>query len=341
VKILDRPRDYARTCALIGAAVWLNPVLLWRPSPFQRPWAVFLLLLGALVIVPLGLRLVPDLQEGPAKLWRIAIFLQLPTALLLLAAFAGPAGTLAAVLSLPWLATTAVIALLGLLRVWQRRSKSLEELCLDAGLMYLAIGGSWTILDRLGVRPLSFDPIIVLLTAIHFHYAGFALPIVTGLAGRSLETGAARLAAAGVIAGVPLVAAGITARQLAVGSWLEALSAWVLSVAGLLSAGLLLRLAAQRGRPLPVRALWVVAALCLAFSMVLSLLYGSRAYLYLAWLDIPWMRAFHGTANALGFGVAGLLAWNLVATPETAPAAPASAASRSPSSRTSGSGSVR
>ena len=307
----DRIRGYARTCALIGALAWLNVAILWRPSPFEPQWAVLLLLLGALVIVPLGLRLVPDLQEGPAKLWRIAVFLQLPAALLLLAAFARPAGTLAAGLALPWLATTGVIALLGLLRAWQRRWQPLEELCLDAGLIYLAVGGGWAILDRLGARPLAFDPVIVLLTAIHFHYAGFALPIVTGLTGRVLRTGAARLAAAGVIAGVPLVAAGITSRQLAAGPWLETLAAWVLSLAGLLAAGLLLRLAIQKNGPPASRALWIVAALSLAFSMVLSLLYGSRAYFYLAWLDIPWMRAFHGTTNALGLGVAGLLGWNL------------------------------
>jgi len=33
----------------------------------------------------------------------------------------------------------------------------------------------------MGLRPLEFQEIIVLLTAVHFHYAGFLLPIVTGL----------------------------------------------------------------------------------------------------------------------------------------------------------------
>jgi hypothetical protein len=50
----------------------------------------------------------------------------------------------------------------------------------------------------------------VLLTAIHFHYAGFALPLLTGLAGRALGGRIARIASLGVIAGVPLVAFGIT-----------------------------------------------------------------------------------------------------------------------------------
>jgi hypothetical protein len=45
--------------------------------------------------------------------------------------------------------------------------------------------------------------------------------------------------------------------------------------------------------------------------MALAGLYGSRTYLSIAWLDYPRMWAFHGTANALGFGLCGLLAWNL------------------------------
>jgi YndJ-like protein len=175
-------------------------------------------------------------------------------------------------------------------------------------LIYLAIGGAWAVSDRLGFRPLDFDPVIVLLTAIHFHYAGFALPLVTGLAARRLDGGTARLAAAGVIAGVPLVAIGITSTQLKAGPLIESLAAWVLAAAGILTASLHLRLAFAPGRPL-VRCLWAVAAVSLAGSMVLAAMYGSRFYIALSWLDIPWMRAFHGTANALGFGLAGLLAW--------------------------------
>lgn len=45
--------------------------------------------------------------------------------------------------------------------------------------------------------------------------------------------------------------------------------------------------------------------------MVLAALYGSRSWLSIAWLDYPRMWAFHGTANGLGFGLCGLVAWNL------------------------------
>jgi uncharacterized membrane protein len=73
------------------------------------------------------------------------------------------------------------------------------------------------------------------------------------------------------------------------------------------------RLARRRERRFLVRALWVISAASLGASMVLAALYGSRFYLPVAWLDIPWMRALHGTANALGFGLAGLWGWTLAA----------------------------
>ena len=46
--------------------------------------------------------------------------------------------------------------------------------------------------------------------------------------------------------------------------------------------------------------------------MLLAALYGLRFYLPVAWLDIPWMRALHGSANALGFALPALLGWSMV-----------------------------
>ena len=44
-------------------------------------------------------------------------------------------------------------------------------------------------------------------------------------------------------------------------------------------------------------------------GMVLSTLYGLRFFDVLPGLDIPWMRALHGTGNALGFALPALMAW--------------------------------
>lgn len=78
-------------------------------------WAKTLLLLGPLVLVPLGLFLVPaDGNDRVAlRLRRIVDVVQFPAALLLGAAYLLPQGLLAAGLAVPWLATTGLIALSG------------------------------------------------------------------------------------------------------------------------------------------------------------------------------------------------------------------------------------
>jgi hypothetical protein len=295
---------------LAGAAVWTTGVVILDPSPFETGWARAILLLAALVLVPLALRLVSPTEASRLTTYGLAArILQLPAAVLFAAAQLLSPGLLAACLTIPWLLTTALIALVGIGRLGRHRCLPLHEICIGAGLAYLGVGGAWALLDRLGLQPLDFEPVIVLLTAIHFHYAGFLLPLLTGLAMREVVGRTSIHAGIGVIAGVPLVAVGITATQLGLGPHLEAASAFILAGAGFLTAWLYLRLALTAGYPPLARALWSVAALCLAGSMTLAVVYAARFYLPVCALDIPWMRALHGTANALGFGLLGLLGW--------------------------------
>lgn len=312
----DRWRALSLGCAAAGGAGWLAFLLARPPSLSSLDWAVSLLLLAPLALVPLGLRLVAPEEPGSAGFlpWRAAVVLQLPAALALAVAFVLPKGPAAAALALPWAGVTADMALYGLLRLGRqglRRVGFPAELAIGAGLIFPLVGAGWALFDRAAIVPLRFAPIVVLLTAVHFHYAGFALPLLTGLAARAVPGTAARAACLGVVLGVPLVAIGITASQLGSGSLLETLAAWTTALAGLLTAGLHLRLALRpAGEPL-ARALWAATGIALAAGMVLAALYGSRAYLSIAWLDYPRMWALHGTANGLGFGLCGLAAWNL------------------------------
>jgi hypothetical protein len=303
MKLLDRA-DFWKFVALGGGLCWLLLLGVLHPVPLHTEWAWLLLLLAPLVLVPLGLRL---LEHQPVAVVR---WLLPPSALLLGISFLQNPGWPAGLLALPWLATTAVIALTGFLPVLQGRVRSPADLSIHAGLIYLVIGASWTLLARLDIRPLYFEPIIVLLTGIHFHYAGFVLPLLTGLAAKEHDDRLARVTCLGVVASVPLVAIGITATQLGSGPVLECLAAWLMSLFGLLVAWLHLRLAARSTYPRHVRIGWFVAGVVLALGMVLSTLYGARAYFPIDWLDIPWMRALHGSGNALGFGLVGLLSWN-------------------------------
>ena len=279
-------------------------------------WTAAVLMLAACVIVPLGLQ---DCFLGEARnrhrpTWPVAQeSCKLLAAFLLAYALLRPQGRTAALLAAPYLGLRPlVVAAWGLLRAWQHRRGPLGDLSIDAGLIYLAIGGLWAVLDRAGLQPLGFDPAIVQLTAVHFHYAGFTLLLLTGLAAKAGDR-LSQVNCIAVVAAVPLVAVGITTTQLGFGPAIECMAAWFMAIGGLLTAVQYFRMASQRRWPAVMRCCWSVVATSLVFSMWLAALYGSRPYVPIPWLDIPWMRALHGIANCVGVGLVGVLGWNMAA----------------------------
>jgi hypothetical protein len=302
----QRPEVVCLGSAVVGAVVWGAGLFLvsW-PS-----WAEPLVALGALVVCPLALFVTAPGERYPWP-WRAAVWMQFPAALLLLPSFARNPGPIAGSLALPWLLVTVLIALFGLLRLLSHRRGPVEEWAIDAGLLYLAVGGGWLILSRLGARPLDFGEPIILLTAGHFHYAGLALPILTGLASRELGGSVARPCSLAVIVGVPLVALGITVNHLEPSlALVEGLSAWFLGVVCLVVAWLQLRLALRQSVAM-VRLLFLISAGSLAAGMVLAIVYAAGMYWQTYWLDVPTMIRTHAVINAVGFALAGLLGWVL------------------------------
>lgn len=297
----------------LGSLIWLIAALLFHPAPQDENWAVLLLLFAALVIVPYGVGLLPGRHNQPVDqaLWRWTELMQMPAAIALLLAMLLPAGVLAALLSLPWLMVTLLLALTGLKRIWQRGLSPLSSLCTDAGLLYLSVGGVWTVLSRYGAAPLQFDPTIVLLTAIHFHFAGFALPLLTGLIIGEKHDITACLAGTLVIIGVPLTAVGITVSQLGLTKLPESGAALLTALGGLLTGWLYLNASWRKETEWKVRVLWSVAGLSLVTGMAFAALYGLRFAVWQQWLNIPLMRALHGTVNAMGFSLCGLIGWGL------------------------------
>ena len=337
---------YLRWSAGAGFALWLAALAWIRPSPRQELWGALLLVLAALVFAPWLLTLAAGIEHrsqgdhdrsnsdrAPRKrdrspnddrarrsadhalqlplAWRVAAALQLPAALALGLSFALERGALAAAVSAPWLITTAAMALVALLRVARdpRRLLRAPQLCMDAALAFPLIGAAWTTLSRLGARPLDFSDQVVLLTGVHFHYAGLALPLAAALALRTATRYFRNLTALLVVAGTPLVAAGITLSQVANAQLPEAFAAWTMALGGLCVAALHAREALRRGNATLSRCLFGIAALSLAFGMLLAIAYGSRNYIDIGALDFGWMRALHGSANALGFSLPALAAW--------------------------------
>lgn len=281
---------------MLGAAVWALGTLITMPG-----WAPTLLLLATFVIFPLGLGLADAIAERRAS---AGPFWIVPCALPLVFSFALERGPLAAGLVLPWLMLTAWLALDGLLSLWRTPRWSATHFGVAAARIFPIVGGAWLVLSRLGVRPLELSDALVQATAMHFHYAGFALPLLTArLAGRSPDRWAAT-GVAGVLLGVPLVAAGITATRLGF-RYLEAPAAWFLAIVCVLVA--IRQWQAARHESTAARRLLRIASLMLIAGMILAATYALGQLLQNEWLDIPWMVRTHGTLNAVGFTLCGLL----------------------------------
>lgn len=311
-----------RISALSGGIIWillLLPLPNWLGLPVEsggETWLIErLLLLSILVFTPLTFSFVATVDNDSARsrLFRAAVRVQSFAALLAVVSLHMRTGFAAAAMSLGWMGLTGLIALFGLWRLWQRwvSFKSLlpmEELCIDAGLAYVTAGSGWLFLSRWGLNPLGFSDTIVLLTAVHFHYAGFAAPILTGLAGRRIKPGIARkfylVAATGVIAGPPLVAAGITLSR-----GVEVFSAIVLAVSLFTLALLILFVIVPTLKQRLAQLLLILSAMSVIVTMIFACLYAIGRFQGITTVTIPLMAQIHGLSNALGFVLCGLLAW--------------------------------
>ena len=135
--------------------------------------------------------------------------------------------------------------------------------------------------------------------------------MLAGLAGRRLRSGTPgvwrifRVVAAGMIAGVPLVALGITFSRVLEILAVLLLASSVLTLALLTFVAVVPRLARR-----DARVLLAISALTSVVTMLLAAGYASGSSVGLA-LTIPQMVLAHGVVNAFGLVLCGLLAWTL------------------------------
>jgi hypothetical protein len=305
----DEPR-FARISAAAGAVVWL--LLLPTTTSDLRETEVIhkVVFFGMLVVVPLGLSLVP--AHG-LSIYRLAVMAQPIAALPALASFYLETGPLAALLSSAWFILTALVALIGLLKLKSRGIYPLEDFSINTGLLYLPVAGVWLVVYRYGIQPFDYGETIILLTVVHFHFAGFAAPIIAGLSGRVLTTRKHprwlfRFAVFAIVTAMPLVAAGITFS-----GWLGLIGTVLLSAGLVMLAVLTVGWVMPAIAPLTSRLLLVIGALCSCSAMVLACLYAYSLPMKVLIIDIPTMALTHGVLNAFGFVTCSLIAWTVAA----------------------------
>lgn len=270
------------------------------------------LLLGLSVVVPLALSLLPPGEGGKLFGWMSVLqpLAGLGAGYALVLQPRGPA----ALFTVPWLGLSALGAVLGIARA-RVRDRAHSELVWALGLLLFPIGAGWLFVSRAGLDPLGTGSLIVLLTAVHFHFAAFAAFVVVACTARTLELGVAtnaitpgllklvRVIAVAMVVGIFLVAAGISGVRI-----LGLLGSALLTLALFMNASLMLSHARRRVSSSLARALLVISALSVLLSMPMALAWA-YGQLSTPTIEMQWMIRIHGMANAHGFVLTGLFAF--------------------------------
>jgi hypothetical protein len=266
------------------------------------------LLFAVLVVAPLGFELARALAPIIGAGAPLASVLQPVAAIAVVGSFWQRPGFVAAALSVPWFVLGVGLTLSGILALYRKEKRSLAAVAVSLAYLDLAFAGGWLVLSRAGLHPMGFQEPVVLLTAVHFHYSGFAVAMIAGTGLHVFEERAAGMR----------VARSIT--------WLVMLLPFALAAGFVISP--LLRMAAALGLALCIPALagwllWVswslrvpvarfylrLGAGATFLAMGLAGAYAVTEYAGKPMLTMPGMASTHGVLNALGFVLLSMLAF--------------------------------
>lgn len=302
--------------AIFGGAIWVALAAAAALNAAHLATIELLFLLAPLVVVPLGLELIARVapQQEFLPLGRAIRKLQFPAALCVAASFWIPPGRAAVLLVLPWLCIGALAGVAAARNFLRGGFKRLDSACTIMSFLYLPVGCAWLVASRSGMNPMGFQEPIVLLTAVHFHFAGFAAPLLALAARSKLKMGNAatrsffNVIATGVLAGPGLLAAGFV-----IGPRTKLAMACIVACS---EAGLALCfLAAIRVlKPRLAQALIAISAVSVLIAMVLAAVWAVGEFPLQPFVHLDQMARYHGTMNALGFILCGLTGWTLATT---------------------------
>lgn len=290
---------------ILGAALWLALAALMQLDAESESWIVLLLMFSPLFLMPLSRRLIETPQQA-RRLERSSM----AAAILLGLSFCWQPALSTAALALPWLLLRLLAAYEALTE--KRGPMTAPRACLLAARLFPAVGAAWAFAHRAHWTPFGFDPLIILLTAAHFHHAGFTLPLIAGLNAQARPGCWTRFSCVAILIGIPLVAIGITGTHFGVLRFVEPFGVIVLVLGALSVALSQLRLASQSTQLISHRLLHGISGLSSLAAMALALGFGLRQQLPWAALTMPQMWLIHGSLNVFGFGLCGLLGWRLM-----------------------------
>lgn len=305
--------------AVAGGALWCGLLAAALANFAYLTWLDLLFLFAPLVVVPLGLHLISQASAAfpapPPERW--ARMLSGPAALAATASFFFERGVVAGALATVWLVFCMLLALSGLWRIVIREFAQPGRIYFAVASLYICVGGSWLVASRLGLNPVGFQEPIVLLTAVHFHYAGFAAPLLARSTVRGLRVknvlGAILLRAVtvGVLAGPGTLACGFL-----LGPRVKLLAAFIVA-ASEVGLGVAFCFALPSILSGSARLMLLLAASSVLFSMILVAIWAIGEYPLQPFVHLQQMERLHGSANAFGFVLCGMLGWILAAQRES------------------------
>jgi hypothetical protein len=301
-------RRVFRTNILIGVAAWAFLALASFSPRVHLGIIEVLFLLGPWIVVPLGADLVRG--TGNSKSSAVRDWVLIAAASLTTVSFFLDNRTVAAWFASSWLLVCAAFAGDGLRRFVSSGTKSFTQFCFAAGEGYLLVAGGWLVASRAGVQLLAFREPIVLLTAVHFHFAGFASAVLAGLTYERFRESRwkvlLRVALLAVVCGP-----GILGLAFLMGPKWKLVAALLIALGQLGLAGAMVGVGttAKNGSG---RWLLIVAGASVGAGMVLAAVWAIGEYPLQAFVNIRQMAEFHGVLNAVGFVVCGLVGWRVL-----------------------------
>jgi hypothetical protein len=211
-----------------------------------------------------------------------------------------------------WFLYTGIVALFGLSRLLERGRKPLAEWSIDSGLLYLGLGGFWFFAYAADIQVMYFTKLTVLLTAVHFHYSAFILPILAGFLGRKRSGAQKGYAVVMVVMMIsPMtIAVGITYSRI-----IEFLAVLVYMAALYVYGFFVLRTNFQEKW---AKILVSFSAMTLLVTISFSLIYAYGRVRESVTFTIDEMIFIHGAVNALGVVLPALLGWMMEGSAPTA-----------------------
>lgn len=305
IKWVSPGSDPLRRLAMMGAIVWVALVLLSLVPGIHLGIIEALFLLGPWVVVPLGAHLILAPIHSLSRTF--LSFILLPAAALATISFFAPNRVLAARCASGWIVVCMAFAIDGVRRIVRSRGESFAQFCFAVGEGYLFVAGAWLVASRACIPFIGFQEPIVLLTAVHFHFAGFASAVQAGLTYERLrESKRVVLLRAALIAVV--CGPGILGVAFLLGPKLKLIATVLIAVGQIgLAIGMVRVGIAENGGI--GRWLLFVAGGSVAVGMTLAAVWAIGEYPLQPFVDIRQMAQFHGVLNAVGFALCGLLGW--------------------------------